>query len=483
MVPHSVARRFQALLHSLVMLVAAASSAGARTELLAFSSPHCGPCQQLKPALERLAQEGYPIRTVDVTREVQLARQFHVDRVPTLVMVTDGREVLRQQGAHGTDGLRRMFAAAGVRPQQAGRSDPKPRWASDNPAAAVFPASLSQPGVEGTQTPGPARQAGPTGAPQPANVDSSQFEQQLIASSVRITVRDATGQSYGTGTIIDTREGDALIVTCGHLFRGAASEGEISIELFTLGEQGPQVVDRVAGHLESHDLDRDVGLVSFRASKLVSVAPVAAEFQEAVNDRVWSVGCDRGAAPSIRSSRVTAIDRYHGPPNIETSGAPVEGRSGGGLFNERGELIGVCFAADNEGDEGLYAGLASIQVQLDELGLQDIYAANHAAVADSRAVVAAPQAMASLPTAALPVVRGQDPGATTSPAVFPTVGESPPLPPIEQAALEEIASRGMEAEVVVIVRPREPGAASEVIKLDRVSPEFVQALRSLPAAR
>src|SRR5690606_8562015 len=129
----------------------------------------------------------------------------------------------------------------------------------------------------------------------------------------------------------------------------------------------------VQGTLRSFDLDRDIGLVSFRPTAPVTVAKVAAQPCERVNEAAWSVGCDRGADPTVRSSRVTAIQRYHGPHNLETSGAPVEGRSGGGLFNSQGELIGVCFAADPQLDEGLYSAIPSIQQELDRLGLSRLY--------------------------------------------------------------------------------------------------------------
>ena len=45
---------------------------------------------------------------------------------------------------------------------------------------------------------------------------------------------------------------------------------------------------------------------------------------------VFSVGCDHGAAPTVRESRISAVNRYAGAPNLETLGHPVEGRSGGG---------------------------------------------------------------------------------------------------------------------------------------------------------
>jgi hypothetical protein len=154
----------------------------------------------------------------------------------------------------------------------------------------------------------------------------------------------------------------------------------------------------------------------------------------------------------VLASRVTSLNRYQGPPNIETTGAPVEGRSGGGLFNQNGQLIGVCFAADKEGNEGLYAALKAIHDELNVRGLSDIYmpaAANASTLADTR----------------------------PSPA---TAG----LKPAEQAAWEEIMTRAATSEVICIIRPKQPGGQSEVITLNDVSPEFVRALanRNQPTA-
>jgi len=101
-------------------------------------------------------------------------------------------------------------------------------------------------------------------------------------------------------------------------------------------------------------------------------------------DTVYSWGCDQGAMPSRRDSRITKLNRYQGEPNVEVLGAPIQGRSGGGLFNARGELIGVCYAADNERyNEGLYNAPEVVYQQLNRLGLQRLY--NSAADAASMA--------------------------------------------------------------------------------------------------
>ena len=48
-------------------------------------------------------------------------------------------------------------------------------------------------------------------------------------------------------------------------------------------------------------------------------------------------------------------------------------KGGGGLFDERGELIGVCYAADPTLKEGLYSAADVVYHQLSKLGLQRLF--------------------------------------------------------------------------------------------------------------
>jgi hypothetical protein len=47
----------------------------------------------------------------------------------------------------------------------------------------------------------------------------------------------------------------------------------------------------------------------------------------------------------------------------------------------------------------------------------------------------------------------------------------------EQAALEEIMSRGVSSELIIIVRPKDANGQSEIMHIENVSPEFIQALK------
>lgn len=218
-----------------------------------------------------------------------------------------------------------------------------------------------------------------------AGRDQSATRRALYAT-VRLRVEDPDGNSFGTGTIIDTHGGEALIVTCGHLFRDSRGKGRITIDTFLPG--GPQ---QVPGVLIAYDADqRDIALVAFKPGVPIESMPVAPSgYAARPGDRVFSLGCDRGQDASVRESHVTAVDKYMNAPNIEVAGMPVDGRSGGGLFTADGQLIGVCNAADPADNEGIYASLPTIHWQLDQSRLSHVYRRPQPTAGASSAQVAA----------------------------------------------------------------------------------------------
>ena len=183
-------------------------------------------------------------------------------------------------------------------------------------------------------------------APAPAALSDAE----LATVSVRLRIEDPEGWSVGSGTLIDARQGEALILTCGHIFRESKGKGRIEVDLF-----GANAGQRIPGRLRCYDLDRDVGLVCIRVAGAVRMARVAPPgLPLRVGDAIATVGCDHGGPPLVRHTRVTALGKYLGPSNlagvanVEIAEVPQVGRSGGGLFTADGLVIGVCNAADHE---------------------------------------------------------------------------------------------------------------------------------------
>ena len=69
--------------------------------LIDFYADWCGPCRMLAPILERLSAEFVgraKIVKINVDAEPELASQFRVESIPTLLFVVDGEVVGRTAG-------------------------------------------------------------------------------------------------------------------------------------------------------------------------------------------------------------------------------------------------------------------------------------------------------------------------------------------------------------------------------------------------
>ena len=483
--------------------------------LLDFSASWCGPCRSMAPLVDEVAAAGWTVRHVDVDREGDLVRRFGVTGVPCYVLLVKGEEIDRINGATTRVELERLLARS--------RGADAPAAARKMPAAAVAPAvpgipvparpaeaplaleaaPRALPSIPATvvapppavplQTPArPDPRSLAEAARQPRSLPSAPapaldpaarqaLEARLLAATARLRVAGGTGVSLGTGTVIDCRQGEALILTCGHIFRDSAGKGRVEVDLFSPGgERG------LAGQLIAWDLKRDLALVSIFTDATVEPVHVGGvERSTATGEPVVTVGCNGGQDPTIHHSRVTAVDKYLGPPNVQVAGQPVQGRSGGGLFGTDGTLIGVCNAADPTDNEGLFAALPSIHEQLDESGLSFVYRSSY----PSNAVAAAAAAdLPAMPPQMPAVSFDRRDRADALPTGSTESNATGALTAGEQALVEQIRQHGGKAEVICIVRPHgAPQESSEVYVLQGSSRGFVDQLsqahggRALPA--
>ncbi len=209
--------------------------------------------------------------------------------------------------------------------------------------------------------------------PRPKRDDSSNLTPKtsgdLLQVCVRIRVKNSLGVNFGSGTIIDSGAGQSTILTCGHIFKNLDEESAIEVDVFNGTKH-----ETFGGRVLRHDREADVGVLSIPTTRELPVAIIAGlSGAVSVDQDLVSVGCSDGNAPSKQQHRVTALNRYAGPANVECTGLPALGRSGSGLFDSDGRLIGVCIAADQREQRGLYAGLKPIHEMLNQLELSNLY--------------------------------------------------------------------------------------------------------------
>ena len=141
-----------------------------------------------------------------------------------------------------------------------------------------------------------------------------------------VTVTTPTGQ--GSGVIVDAT---GVFVTNLHVVRGDTTA---SVKL-----ANGDVYDDVA--VVDVDERKDLVLLKIKAFGLVP-AVLGNSDQEQAGDRVILIGSPRGLEQSVSDGLISGVrDSGEGYRLFQTSAAASPGSSGGGMFNEFGELIGI----------------------------------------------------------------------------------------------------------------------------------------------
>ncbi len=68
--------------------------------LIDFWATWCGPCKMLSPVVDEISEEvsGVKVCKINVDEEPELARQFQIMSIPTLVVIKDGKLVNQSVG-------------------------------------------------------------------------------------------------------------------------------------------------------------------------------------------------------------------------------------------------------------------------------------------------------------------------------------------------------------------------------------------------
>jgi len=378
------------LLAGLTAVASPANDSPSEPLLLDFHAEWCGPCQRVRPAVQQLIREGYPIKQIDIDRDPKLASRYHVQGVPTFVVVdASGRELDRTSGLQPAADLARFYNTAAAKARPPDRSNAHAGSPRESRSRASDDDHDIDAGRRDRRVDGGDRPEGEPRRAVPVWTNPKPWE-----TVVRIRVLSPHSTGFGSGTIIRSSPDESLILTCAHIFkldgRKQAHPSQfprrIMIDLFDGNLQGTDparvhFLESVEGKAVDYDFTRDVGLIRIRPGRRLPASRVVpAHWEPQARMKVLTVGCPEGNDATVWYTvikRPRILNFLSGNPSyeaVECDVAPKQGRSGGGLFTIDGYIAGVCNFAEPQGDHGLYATPRSIYSLLDRNNLMALYA-------------------------------------------------------------------------------------------------------------
>ena len=289
--------------------------------LLAFHADWCGACRQMEPTMDALARDGYSVQRINIDQNRELAARFGVDAIPCFIVVQRGKEVDRIVGQASLERLTLKLNRL-TAPQREARITerrPHPAWRYEKPVG-------------------------------------------HRAAVVRIYCQDdVRTRSIGSGTLVRWGANKVVVLTARHVIQDAK---KITVELFNKRTYKARVL--------KVDAVWDCAVLEL-IGKPEGIEPAELELGDAAmqqeGNRLESCGygpdgrlaCNTGLFLGYKRSTQTP----NGPDDwFEISGHARQGDSGGGVFNERGRLVGVLWGTNGEVVAGVQAG--RLHVLLDQ---------------------------------------------------------------------------------------------------------------------
>ena len=158
----------------------------------------------------------------------------------------------------------------------------------------------------------------------------------VTESVVVIEAQSKLGKSQGSGVVVGEQPFNSrgfapvpVIVTNAHVVRGTKD--------VTVRVGGA----RVPGKVIYSDPKVDLALVTVEPIAGLRRVGLSSASKLEVGATVYAVGSPLGLENSLTSGLVSALRRRDGDLFVQTSAAISPGSSGGGLFNEKGQLVGI----------------------------------------------------------------------------------------------------------------------------------------------
>lgn len=95
----------------LCLAVSSQVGLGADQTLLVFSADWCGPCKQLAAVIEKDPEvvAGFSVAQFDIDAEPELAKNYGVRSVPTLIVLEPSGKMRRKTGFTGSENLKQWL--------------------------------------------------------------------------------------------------------------------------------------------------------------------------------------------------------------------------------------------------------------------------------------------------------------------------------------------------------------------------------------